>query len=113
MATIGLDGPAELFPIRNGLYLGNYAVALAKAQQINVSSPDLKVQRDALMHRANIGLGELDTVISQVSDSDDTPATLRVCDHDVESQSMMMMIASKRSMIIGVVFVYYHVFDRS
>ncbi len=39
----------------------------------------LKNQRDALMYRAYIGLGELDTVIAQIKDSEATPPILRVC----------------------------------
>ncbi len=79
------DGPSELFPIRNHLYLGNYSSAIEKAQQMSSSgsgateNQTLKNQRDALMYRAYIGLGELDTVIAQIKDSEATPAILRVC----------------------------------
>jgi len=68
------DGPPELFAVRNALYLGNYSTALNKAQQTGAvsSSSDLKIQKDALMYRAYIGLGEYETVLNQIDSEDDS-----------------------------------------
>jgi biopolymer transport protein ExbD len=78
MATHVTDGPSELFSIRNALYLGNYSAVVQKASQ-QISSADIKPQRDALLYRAHIALGDYDLVLSQVQDNDSTSVALRVC----------------------------------
>lgn len=81
MAAAVTDGPPELFAVRNALYLGNYTTALNKAQQQTgaaTSNVDLKVQKDALMYRAHVGLGDYETVLSEISSDEDTHVSLRV-----------------------------------
>lgn len=77
-STHVIDGPPELFAVRNALYLGNYTVSLSKAQQTNVGD-DLKTQKDVLMYRAHIGLGNFDVAINEIKDNKETCASLRVC----------------------------------
>jgi coatomer protein complex subunit epsilon len=77
-STHVIDGPPELFAVRNALYLGNYTMSLGKAQQTNVSN-DLKTQKDVLMYRAHIGLGDFDIVINEIKDNKETHVSLRVC----------------------------------
>jgi len=70
------DGPPELFSIRNALYLGNYSTVVSKASQA-ITSADIKPQRDVLLYRAQIALGEYDQVVSQIQDNDSTSIALR------------------------------------
>lgn len=51
-------------------------MSLSKAQQTNVSN-DLKTQKDVLMYRAHIGLGDFDIVINEIKDNKETHVSLR------------------------------------
>lgn len=82
------DGFPELLDIRNALYLGNYGLAVSRAATLQLqqeSNADAMAQkemeRDILMYRAQIGLGQHDLVVSEIAkrvgNDDESPVALR------------------------------------
>jgi len=57
---------AELFALRNAVYLGNYQAAISEALSINPSSEAVRVSRDFFMYRAYVELGQYRVVMDEV-----------------------------------------------
>eukprot|EP01080_Neovahlkampfia_damariscottae_P010564 gene10564-3083_t len=72
-----VEGSPELFSVRNNLYFGNYSNCLSIGSELELKTPELKVERDILLYRANIGLGQYELVLNEIDDSKDTPYGLR------------------------------------
>ncbi|CAJ2657833.1 unnamed protein product [Trifolium pratense] len=64
--------PDHLFNLRNNFYLGAYQAAI-NSSEVNGLSPDDVIERDTLVHRCYIALGQLQFVISEINDSAPTP----------------------------------------
>jgi coatomer protein complex subunit epsilon len=79
MSNAGItDGSPELFPVRNALYLGDYGSAISKSNMVNFGKdPEKRIEQDALVYRAHIGLGQYDLVLGDIKDRNDTPISLR------------------------------------
>jgi coatomer subunit epsilon len=73
-----VDGSSELFSVRNNLYFGNYSACISIGSELDLKSSELKLERDILLYRANIGLGQYELVLNEIQDSKDTPYGLRV-----------------------------------
>jgi coatomer subunit epsilon len=73
-----IDGSSELFSVRNNLYFGNYSTCISIGSELEFKSTDLKLERDILLYRANIGLGQYELVLNEIQDSKETPYGLRV-----------------------------------
>lgn len=64
----------ELYTLRNAFFLGNYQEALAEADTIPRPKNDaLRLEKDVLVYRSHIGLGDTRKVISEIRD-DAAPA---------------------------------------
>jgi coatomer protein complex subunit epsilon len=68
--------PDELYTLRAQYWLGHYALALdeARAAARRPMSPHLKSEREELILRAQIGLGQYDRVIAEGGGRDRSPA---------------------------------------
>ncbi|XP_057429564.1 coatomer subunit epsilon-1-like isoform X2 [Lotus japonicus] len=64
--------PDHLFNLRNNFYLGAFQAAI-NSSDVNGLSDDDAVERDSLVHRCYIALGQLQFVISEIHDSSPTP----------------------------------------
>ncbi|KAL5100467.1 hypothetical protein RYX36_004794 [Vicia faba] len=64
--------PDHLFNLRNNFYLGAYQAAI-NSSEVNGLSQDDIVERDSLIYRSYIALGQLQFVISEINDSSPTP----------------------------------------
>ncbi|KHN44678.1 Coatomer subunit epsilon-1 [Glycine soja] len=64
--------PDHLFNLRNNLYLGAYQAAINSGDVTNLSQED-SLERDTLVHRCYIALGQLQFVISEIHDDAPTP----------------------------------------
>jgi coatomer protein complex subunit epsilon len=69
------EGVPELLQMRNNLYLGNYSYCIA--EDVKVNTNEAKLEKEILLQRAHIGLGQYDLVLSEINDSKDTPLALR------------------------------------
>ena len=76
--TTSAEGSPELFSVRNNLYFGNYSNCLSIGSELELKTPELKLERDILLYRANIGLGQYELVLNEIKDSKETPYGLRV-----------------------------------
>jgi len=64
--------PDHLFNLRNNFYLGAYQAAINSSDVSNLSEDDA-LERDTLVHRCYIALGQLQFVISEIQDDAPTP----------------------------------------
>ncbi|BAT87734.1 coatomer subunit epsilon-1-like [Vigna umbellata] len=64
--------PDHLFNLRNNFYLGAYQAAINSSDVSNLSEEDA-LERDTLVHRCYIALGQLQFVISEIHDDAPTP----------------------------------------
>ena len=64
--------PDHLFNLRNNFYLGAYQAAINSSDVSNLSEDDA-LERDTLVHRCYIALGQLQFVISEIHDDAPTP----------------------------------------
>ncbi|KAK4270816.1 hypothetical protein QN277_019585 [Acacia crassicarpa] len=64
--------PDHLFNLRNNFYLGAYQAAINSSNVNNLSTDDA-IERDCLVHRCYIALGQLQFVISEIDSSAATP----------------------------------------
>ncbi|KAI4299832.1 hypothetical protein L6164_033256 [Bauhinia variegata] len=64
--------PDLLFNLRNNFYLGSYQAAINSSEVSNLS-PDDTIERDCLVYRCYIALGQLQFVISEIDASAATP----------------------------------------
>jgi len=60
--------PDHLFNLRNNFYLGAYQAAINSSEVSNLSPDDI-IERDTLVYRCYIALGQLQFVISEINDS--------------------------------------------
>ncbi|KAL1358965.1 hypothetical protein HN51_004188 [Arachis hypogaea] len=67
-----MAAPDHLFNLRNNFYLGAYQAAINSSDGSNLS-PDDVVERDSLVHRCYIALGQLQFVISEIDQNAPTP----------------------------------------
>ncbi|XP_028755621.1 coatomer subunit epsilon-1 [Neltuma alba] len=67
-----MAAPDHLFNLRNNFYLGAYQAAI-NSSNVNNLSPDDATERDCLVHRCYIALGQLQFVISEIDSSAATP----------------------------------------
>lgn len=74
-----IEGVPELLQMRNNLYLGNYSYCIA--EDVKVNTNEAKLEKEILLQRAHIGLGQYDLVLSEINDSKETPLALRVNSH--------------------------------
>jgi coatomer protein complex subunit epsilon len=70
------EGASELFLVRNNLYLGNYSQCISMASEIKLAEQHHN-ERDILLYRANIGLGQYEYVLSEIKDDKKTSVGLR------------------------------------
>jgi len=59
----------ELFEVRNSFYIGNFQHCINEAQTINLSSSDLKIERDVFLYRAYIAQGKHSLVLDEIKAS--------------------------------------------
>lgn len=76
--THHVNGSLALFAVRNALYLGNYALCLSSAADVKITDDEIKLERDILLYRANIGLHQYQIVLNGIKDDNSTPFGLRV-----------------------------------
>ncbi|KAL4717388.1 hypothetical protein ACJJTC_017275 [Scirpophaga incertulas] len=60
----------ELFDVKTAFYVGNYQQAINEALSFNASSPMLALQKDTLMYRAYIALGNYRLVLQELKSAD-------------------------------------------
>mmetsp|Transcript_13068 Transcript_13068/g.32278 ORF Transcript_13068/g.32278 Transcript_13068/m.32278 type:complete len:295 (+) Transcript_13068:39-923(+) len=60
----------ELFELRNYFVLGNYSAAITEGTSIRVEDEGLRIEKDAILARIAIAMGEPDKVIASVSEED-------------------------------------------
>ena len=67
--------PDELYTLRAQYWLGHYALAMEEAKAVvrRPMSPQLKLEREELLLRAQLGLGEYDKVIAAAQAVSDSP----------------------------------------
>ncbi|KAJ7969228.1 Coatomer epsilon subunit [Quillaja saponaria] len=63
-----MAAPDHLFNARNNFYLGAYQAAINCSDVSNLS-PDEAIERDCIVHRSHIALGQLQFVISEIDSS--------------------------------------------
>mmetsp|Transcript_30813 Transcript_30813/g.79615 ORF Transcript_30813/g.79615 Transcript_30813/m.79615 type:complete len:290 (-) Transcript_30813:143-1012(-) len=62
-----------LFPVRNSFYLGAFQAAINEASDLTEGLSEAEEQeRDALVYRSYIGMGQYDLVLSEISDDAST-----------------------------------------
>eukprot|EP00571_Detonula_confervacea_P017282 CAMPEP_0172297072 /NCGR_PEP_ID=MMETSP1058-20130122/229_1 /TAXON_ID=83371 /ORGANISM="Detonula confervacea, Strain CCMP 353" /LENGTH=303 /DNA_ID=CAMNT_0013006177 /DNA_START=23 /DNA_END=934 /DNA_ORIENTATION=- len=71
-----MDTPDELYTLRAQYWLGHYALALDEGRSAarRPMPPHLKSEREELMLRSQLGLGQYDKVMSDGSGADKSPA---------------------------------------
>jgi len=67
--------PDELYTLRAQYWLGHYGLAMEEARSVarRPMSPELKLEREELLLRSQLALGEYDKVIAAASE--DRPGT--------------------------------------
>ncbi|CAK9263026.1 unnamed protein product [Sphagnum jensenii] len=63
-----MSGPDVLFPLRNNFYLGAFQAAINESNVRNLSEAEA-IERDCLVYRSYIALGQCQLVIDEVNDS--------------------------------------------
>eukprot|EP01135_Chromosphaera_perkinsii_P010812 Nk52_evm7s2241 gene=Nk52_evmTU7s2241 len=58
---------AELFPVRNNFFIGNYQQCITESQRLDPSSEDAALERDIYMYRAYIAQKKYNTVKSEIT----------------------------------------------
>jgi coatomer protein complex subunit epsilon len=70
------DGPDHLFPVRNNFFLGNYQAAVnAVMSGVTVDNDSQAIERDVLLYRSYIALGNYGLVLAEIAD--DAPTALQ------------------------------------
>ena len=69
--------PDELYTLRAQYWLGHYALAIEEAKSVvrRPMSPQLKLEREEFLLRAQLALGEYDKVIAGAQEGDGRPGT--------------------------------------
>lgn len=73
-----INGSPELFTVRNALILGNFGSCISNAAEAKITNDEVKIERDILLYRAHIGLGQYELVLSEIKNEKETPIGLRV-----------------------------------
>jgi coatomer protein complex subunit epsilon len=63
-----MSGPDVFFPLRNNFYLGAFQAAINESNVRNLSEAEA-IERDCLVYRSYIALGQCQLVIDEVNDS--------------------------------------------
>jgi len=70
------DGPDHLFPVRNNFFLGNYQAAVnAVMSGVTVDNDSQAIERDVLLYRSYIAMGNYGLVLAEIAD--DAPTALQ------------------------------------
>lgn len=73
-----VDGPDELFTLRNNFYLGNFTQCVHEGGSLRVSSEALRNERDVIVCRSYLAMNNPDSVLAEVADvTSDSPAALQ------------------------------------
>jgi Coatomer epsilon subunit len=69
--------PDELYTLRAQYWLGHYALAIEEAKSVlrRPMSPQLKLEREEFLLRAQLALGQYDKVIAGALEGGDRPGT--------------------------------------
>jgi Coatomer epsilon subunit len=69
--------PDELYTLRAQYWLGHYALAIEEAKSVlrRPMSPQLKLEREEFLLRAQLALGQYDRVIAGAQEGGDRPGT--------------------------------------
>jgi hypothetical protein len=60
----------ELIPIKNSFYLGNYGGCLTSIDDLGkINNEEMKKERDLILYRSHIGLGEYEFIISSIKEN--------------------------------------------
>jgi len=59
----------ELFELKNHFYLGSYQAGINEARSIKASSDSVALERDCIVYRSLIALGNYDLVLDEVKDA--------------------------------------------
>eukprot|EP00188_Purpureofilum_apyrenoidigerum_P004355 Plantae.Rhodophyta-Purpureofilum_apyrenoidigerum.ctg4869.p2 GENE.Plantae.Rhodophyta-Purpureofilum_apyrenoidigerum.ctg4869~~Plantae.Rhodophyta-Purpureofilum_apyrenoidigerum.ctg4869.p2 ORF type:complete len:322 (-),score=88.72 Plantae.Rhodophyta-Purpureofilum_apyrenoidigerum.ctg4869:1232-2116(-) len=59
----------ELFELRNYFYLGNFSAAVAEGKSIAVDDAGAAIERDVILARVDMAMGNVDAVLERVNDS--------------------------------------------
>jgi coatomer protein complex subunit epsilon len=62
-----------LFTLRNNFYLGSYQAAINAGSDIQTNNSEQALEKDLLIYRCYIGLGEYQVVLDEISPSDPAP----------------------------------------
>lgn len=69
--------PDELFSLRNLFHVGNFQQAIAEAETLSRLPPHLKNERDEILYRAHIAMGNHEVALREISDDPNLPVSLR------------------------------------
>lgn len=69
--------PDELFSLRNLFYVGNFQQAIEEAETLSRLPPHLKNERDEILYRAHIAMGNHEVALREISDDPNLPVSLR------------------------------------
>lgn len=69
--------PDQLFTLRNLYWVGNFQGAINESNSLNKLHPSLLTEKLEYLYRSYIALGQVPIVLSEIRDSEDTPASLR------------------------------------
>ncbi|CAM6036194.1 unnamed protein product [Sphagnum compactum] len=64
-----MSGPDVLFPLRNNFYLGAFQAAINESSNVRNLSEAEAIERDCLVYRSYVALGQCQLVIDEVNDS--------------------------------------------
>mmetsp|Transcript_17625 Transcript_17625/g.30356 ORF Transcript_17625/g.30356 Transcript_17625/m.30356 type:complete len:296 (-) Transcript_17625:77-964(-) len=64
-----MDGPDELFSLRNNFYLGSYQLAINEGGNIHPKNESLRIERDCFVYRSYIALENYKVVLDEIRDN--------------------------------------------
>jgi coatomer protein complex subunit epsilon len=72
-----MSRPDQLFTLRNLYWVGNFQGAINESNTLTKLHPTLQTEKLEYLYRSYVALGQNSIVMSEVRDSEDTPASLR------------------------------------